>query len=504
MLFIHTADWHLGRLFLGVHLTSDQAHVLGQFIDLVRDAKPDVVLISGDVYDRAVPPPEAVALLDDILSRLILDVGTQVVLIAGNHDSSERLSFGSRLLRRQGLHVFGGLADLLGGHAGGGHASGGPLVLEDRHGPVEIWAIPYADPTVVREWATGQGRGEDGQAAGPRGDVEVAAIRDHDTAMRAVLNLALGGPPGAPDPPLGGLFDSLAPARPGSQGYPRRLGHPGPRSILVTHAFVAGGFGSESERPLTVGGTGTVDSGAFGGFSYVALGHLHRPQDVGANHIRYAGSLLKYSFDEASHTKTVDVVELAGDGSLTRESVALSPRRDVRRITGWFADLLRGEDAGARGGAGGRGTVAGGPGGGPGGGSGGGPGGGSGGGPTGRPDDYLLVTLLDQSPILDAMARLREVYPNILRIERAGDLPGAGGTWAADGTGPGGAVGDIRRRMTERELFGGFFADVTGEALTPEEWTALDGVLEEVRRGGPEGGRPGLEPAAPGREEVRP
>ncbi len=474
MRFIHTADWHLGRLFLGVHLTDDQAYVLDQFVDLARDVKPDAILIAGDVYDRAVPPTEAVALLDDVLSRLVLEVGTDVVLIAGNHDSAERLSFGSRLLGRQGLHVLGDLADLF-----GGRASDRPLVLEDRHGPVEIWAIPYADPAVAREWVG-------------------ASIHDHDSAMRAVLDRATGGVPGVgvpggevpsggpaghlaetPGTPPEGLFANFATARPGRVG---------PRSILVTHAFVAGGQASESERPLTVGGAGSVDPGALRGFSYVALGHLHRPQEVGVPEVRYAGSLLKYSFDEVDHTKTVDVVELAGDGSLTRESIALRPRRDVRRIAGRFADLLRGEDAGvpavrragdaAAGGAG-----------------------------SGRADDYLLVTLLDQGPILDAMARLREVYPNVLRIERAGEQgpPGGSGAWAVGGAaGVGGSSGDFRRRMTERELFGGFFADVTGEALTPDESAALDEVLEEVRRGEREGGRPGLEPAASEREEARP
>ncbi len=224
----------------------------------------------------------------------------------------------------------------------------------------------------------------------------------------------------------------------------------GPRSILVTHAFVAGATPSESERPLTVGGAGTVEASAFGGFSYVALGHLHRPQQSGADNIRYAGSLFKYSFDEADHTKTVDVVELAGDGTFSRESVPLRPRHDVRRISGHFADLLRG-------------PAAAGP---------------AGGASSGSPEDYLLVTLLDEGPVLDAMARLREVYPNILRVGRPDELgpAGAANSAAADG------AGDVRHGMTDRDLFQAFFADVTNTKLTPDEQSALDGVIEDVRR----------------------
>jgi len=415
MRFIHTADWHLGRVFLGVHLTDDQAHLLDQFVDLARGVKPDAIIIAGDVYDRAVPPPEAVALLDDVLCRLVLDVGTRVVLIAGNHDGPERLSFGSRLLGRQKLHVLGNLDGM-----------GAPLTFEDRYGTVEVFPVPYADPAVAREWL---------------GDTENGP-RDHDQAMRAVLARARAGGAGATGAsiphapsPGPGLF-SAAPA--------------GPRSILVTHAFVAGATPSESERPLTVGGAGTVEAAAFEGFSYVALGHLHRPQQSGAGNIRYAGSLLKYSFDEADHTKTVDVVELAADGTFTRESVPLRPRRDVRRISGRFADLLRGPAAA--------------------------------GAATGSPNDYLLVTLLDDGPVLDAMARLREVYPNVLRIERTEGWGAAGPAGAGASGSAAAAAGDIRHNMTERDLFRAFFTDVTGAELTADEQSTLDEVIEDVRR----------------------
>ncbi len=211
-----------------------------------------------------------------------------------------------------------------------------------------------------------------------------------------------------------------------------------------------------------------MDAGAFEGFSYAALGHLHRPQQSGSGNIRYSGSLFKYSFDEADHTKTVDVVELAGDGTFSRESVPLRPRRDVRRISGRFADLLRGPAAAGREASNAAAPAV-------------------TGADDGSPDDYLLVTLLDDGPVLDAMARLREVYPNVLRIERAEGWGAAGpaGTVGPAGTtgfADTGAAGDIRRNMTERDLFRAFFTDVTGAELTADEQSALDGVIEDVRR----------------------
>jgi exonuclease SbcD len=394
MRFIHTADWHLGKLFYGVHLTEDQAHLLNQLVDLAAAVKPDAVLISGDIYDRAVPPPEAVALLDDTLTRLICEVGTRVVLVAGNHDSPERLGFGARIFQGRRLHVQGRLNGLT-----------RPLTLEDRHGPLEILALPYVDPAQAREW------------------IGAAEVCDHNQAVLAVLARARGGPEAAPT---------------------------GLRSILVTHAFVAGGLESESERPLTVGGAAAVKPSTFGGFSYAALGHLHRPQSAGAENIRYAGALFKYSFDEAAEDKTVEVVEIDGAGAVRRESVPLRPRRDVRQVSGRFADLLRGPGlAGAAPGLF----------------------------EPGDPNDYLLVTLLDDGPVLEAMARLREVYPNILSLGRGRAAGRADGPEAREAAG-----GEGRGRRSEREMFGDFYADVTGAPLGQEHWAALDGVLEDLRR----------------------
>jgi DNA repair protein SbcD/Mre11 len=374
MRIIHTADWHLGRIFYGVHLTPDQAHVLDQFIGLVREAKPDVVIIAGDVYDRAVPPPDAVSLLDETLSRLVIELKTRVVLIAGNHDSPERLGFGTRLLSQSGLHVVGRL--------GLDPVWTSPT---DAHGPVNICAIPYAEPALARE-----------RFGNPE-------LFDHASAMSA----------------------AIARAR---ETRPR-----GVRSLLVAHALVVGGEESESERPLSVGGTGAIRPSVFDGFSFVALGHLHRPQRAGNDRIHYSGSLLQYSFSEAGHSKSVNLVEIDAAGHASVERIPLVPRRAVRCVTGTLEELLRapaGSDA----------------------------------------DDYLSVTLRDKGPVFDPIGRLRAKYPNVLELKRAELLARGDASARVD-----------YRTLSDREIFASFFQAARGEAASEEEINAYLAVVERLR-----------------------
>jgi exonuclease SbcD len=377
MRFLHTSDWHLGRLFHQVSLLEDQAHALAALRVLLRDARPDALLLAGDVYDRAVPPPEAVELFDDFLHAVTSDLGLPIIVIAGNHDSPQRLGFGARLLARSGVHVAGKVR---------GEVT--PIVLEDAHGRVHVLPLPYAEPAVVREVLA-------------RSD-----LHGHDATMGAQLEAARARVPA------------------------------GERSVLVAHAFVAGGEASESERPLTVGGSGAVDVATMRGFSYVALGHLHGPQRVGAENIRYSGSLLPYSFSEAAHTKGVSLVTLDAAGACSVEHVALPPRRNLRLLRGTLAEVL----------AAGRADP--------------------------RRDDYLHITLLDDVAVLDPMARLREVYPNALELDRT----------ALHRAGPvAGASGD-HRKITTSDLFASFFADVVGTPLDDPQRTYLTEVLEADAR----------------------
>ncbi len=302
MRILHTSDWHLGRLFHNVHLTSDQAHILDDFVRYAADAKPDLVVIAGDLYDRSVPPPEAVELLDEVLSKLVLEVGVPVVAIAGNHDSAERVGFASRLLDAGRMHLIGGVGQTR------------ALTFDDAFGPVDVVPMPFASPEALRSFC-----GDD-------------ALRGFSDSMARQIALATSG---------------LVAGR---------------RRVAVAHAFVTGGSESESERQLTVGGAGDVPAGLFAGFAYTALGHLHRPQRVaggdsgggdsgggdssgaGQNsnvgQVRYSGSLLPYSFSEVDHQKSVTLVEIDAAGATRVELTQLRAKRGMRIVEGTLAALL--------------------------------------------------------------------------------------------------------------------------------------------------------------------
>ncbi|MGB9616401.1 MAG: exonuclease SbcCD subunit D [Desulfomonilaceae bacterium] len=377
MRFIHTADWHLGRLMHGVHLTEDQAHVLDQFVHLVKEAKAELVIVAGDVFDRAVPPTEAVSLLDDVLSRLVLDIGVPVIIIAGNHDSAPRLQFGSKLLAEERLYVFGALS-----------ADVPTVQLEDQWGPVQCAAIPYSEPSTLRERFSEE------------------SISNHQEAFQFLL---------------GNLQTNVQEGR---------------RTVLVAHAFVGDGLPSESERPLSVGGFDRVDASLFRGANYAALGHLHRPQSAGYDHVSYSGSLLKYSFSESDHVKGVNVVEMNQEGVCNIEKVSLTPRRDVRRIEGLLKDLLEGPRSGE------------------------------------NRDDYISAVVTDTEPILDVMGKLREVYPNVLHVERPFfDAYRSSQGDRAD-----------HRKLNDVDLFKAFFLEVTGQELKQEHIEAYQSVIEDLRK----------------------
>lgn len=375
MRFLHTADWHLGRILHGQRLIEDQAHALEQLALLIRDSNPDALLICGDVYDRAVPPPDAVELLDEFLSEMITDLNLTVIIIAGNHDSPIRMDFGAKVFSRQGLHVFGSVTDEF-----------LPVILHDAHGPVSFFSLPYAEPALVREKLSCEG------------------LIGHESAIKAMLDI--------------------------------RSRTPGERSVLLAHAFISGCEEAESERPLSIGGADCVNASVFSDFHYVALGHLHRPQTAGGAQIRYSGSLLKYSFSEADHKKVVHLVELDRDGKSQVDSIALTVRRDVRRMSGFLTDILQGPANGE------------------------------------SRDDYLLVSLLDQTPILDVMGKIREIYPNTLHIERP---------YLETGGGSGRAPSD-HRKLSDADLFAAFYQEVTGTALSQQQAHAYGTIVSALRR----------------------
>ncbi len=289
MLMLHTSDWHLGRSLHRADLRAAQAAFLDHLVTTVRTEKVDVVLVAGDVYDRAVPPVDAVELCEDALLRLHA-TGAKIVLISGNHDSARRLGFGGALLDQAGVHLRTQVARLA-----------RPVLLEDAHGPVAVYGVPYLEPDAVREELPPASEPADPQPV-PRGH---AGVLGH--AVRCIR------------------------ADADARGVRRR--------VVMAHGWVSGGAASDSERDITVGGVGQVPAAVFAGFSYVALGHLHGQQTL-AGHLRYSGSPLPYSFSEASHRKGSWLVELDAGGVKRAERVPAPIHRKLSVLRGPLGDLL--------------------------------------------------------------------------------------------------------------------------------------------------------------------
>lgn len=291
MKILHTSDWHLGRNFHGASLLDDQQRMVTEIIELAVGRGVDLVVIAGDIYDRAIPPAGAVDLFDEALAELHRS-GLAVVAVAGNHDSAVRVSVNDRVLTAAGVTVRGDVA-----------RATEPMVFEpgDGGGPVAVYPVPYLEPTVVAATI----------------DVPTEGRRpSHDEATRALCDL---------------VRDDLA---------LRAESHPGIRSVLVAHTFVTNSSPSDSERDLSVGNVESVGVGAFAGFDYVALGHLHRPQEPEPGRVVYSGSPLPYSFSEQDHTKSVRLVELRPDGSVAIEEVPITSGRRLATIEGRLAELL--------------------------------------------------------------------------------------------------------------------------------------------------------------------
>ncbi|WP_370418165.1 exonuclease SbcCD subunit D [Streptomyces sp. QH1-20] len=281
MRMLHTSDWHLGRSFHRVGLLAAQRAFIDHLVDTVREQRVDVVLVAGDVYDRAVPPLTAVELFDDALHRLA-DLGVPTVMISGNHDSPRRLGVGAGLIERAGIHLRTAPA-----------ACGTPVLLADAHGDVAFYGLPYLEPALVRE--------ELGARRGSHAAVLEAAM----DRVRADL--------------------ATRPA--------------GTRSVVLAHAFVAGGAESDSERDITVGGVAAVPAAVFDGVDYTALGHLHGAQTI-TERVRYSGSPLAYSFSETDHRKTMWLIDLDAEGAVTAERLDCPVPRPLARIRGRLDDLL--------------------------------------------------------------------------------------------------------------------------------------------------------------------
>ncbi len=374
MKLIHLSDLHLGKRFGEYSMLEEQAYVLKKILAVVSEEKPQAVLIAGDVYDKSVPSAEAVSLFDDFLVSLTR-LTPEIFVISGNHDSPERIAFGSRIMDARGVHmspVYAGRVE--------------PIPLEDEYGTVDFFMLPFIKPAHVRRFHEGE---------------EIATYTD--AVRRAIADM------------------DVDPAR---------------RSVLLTHQFVTGASRSESEE-TPVGGLDNVDAEVFDAFDYVALGHIHSPQNCGSERIRYCGTPLKYSFSEAKDRKSVTVAELREKGSLTVRTVELVPRHDLVELKGSYDELtLRAFYEN-----------------------------------TTWQEDYVHVTLTDEEDIPDAIGKLRVVYHRIAKLDydNRRTRSDAAITGAAD-----------VESKTPLELYSDFFELQNNAPMSDEQRAYMASLIEEV------------------------
>ncbi|MEV5959825.1 exonuclease SbcCD subunit D [Streptomyces sp. NPDC051987] len=380
MRILHTSDWHLGRAFHRVNMLGAQAEFIGHLVATVREHAVDAVVVAGDVYDRAVPPLAAVELFDDALHRLA-GLGVPTVMISGNHDSARRLGVGAGLIDRAGIHLRTEPS-----------ACGTPVLLSDAFGDVAFYGLPYLEPALVRD--------------------EFAVDR---TGHEAVLTAAMDR-----------VRADLATRAPGT------------RSVVLAHAFVTGGEPSDSERDITVGGVAAVPAGVFDGVDYVALGHLHGCQTL-TERVRYSGSPLAYSFSEAGHRKSMWLVDLAADGTVSADRLDCPVPRPLSRLRGTLDDLLADPALTAHEGA------------------------------------WVEATLTDPVRPADPMARLAERFPHTLSL-----------VFAPDRTPDDPDVSYARRLAgrTDREIAEDFVAHVRGTGPDDRERAVLGEAFDAVRADG--------------------
>lgn len=377
MKLIHLSDLHLGKRVNEFSLLEDQQYILTEILQIIDREAPDGVLIAGDIYDKPVPSAEAVALLDDFLVRLS-GRKLRTFVISGNHDSPERMAFGGRLMAGSGVH----LAPVYDGRVE-------PITLTDQYGPVNLYLLPFVKPAHVRRWFPQR---------------EIATYTDAlATAIEAMR------------------VDTAA------------------RNVLVTHQFVTGAVRCDSEE-VSVGGADNVDVSVFAPFDYVALGHIHGPQRVERETVRYCGTPLKYSFSEAGQQKSVTVVELGAKGNVAVRTVPLTPMRDMVELKGTYETLtLRDFYEGA-----------------------------------GYPGDYVHITLTDEDDIPDAVSKLRVIYPYLMKLDYDNTRTRAGGVIDSP---------EDRRDKSPLELLEEFYEKQNGRPMAEAQRDFARDLMERIWEG---------------------
>lgn len=381
MKFLHLADLHLGKILQEQSLIEDQEYMLNQIIEIIEKENIDAVLISGDVYDRSVSPAEAVNLLDCFLKTLIKEIKIKVFMIAGNHDSKDRLAFGSKIFEDEGLYIeskYNG--DLR------------KVELQDEYGKLYIYMLPFVKPIEVKQFF------ED--------DLE----NNYNVAINKIIS--------------------------------KEKINVEERNIILVHQFVTAGM-VEPERTesevLSLGGIENVDVSNFNDFDYVAIGHVHRPQKIGRNTARYAGTMLKYSFSEINHNKTIPIIELKDKGDININLVQLNPLRDMREIKGPIEELIKQENY-----------------------------------ECGNTNDYIKAVITNEEPVYDAIGQIRRIYPNTLKLEIRNSK----------------TISNVEeqninlenvKKKTELELFADFYKAQNNADLDEKRTEIIKNIISEVK-----------------------
>ena len=452
MRFLHTADWHLGRIFYGQYLTDDQAHVLeNQFFSILKDEKIDGILLAGDIFDRAVPPIEAIELWDSIITRLAMDYKVPLFVVSGNHDGAERLEVGRSMLSQSGIHIWGSP-----------HHALQPFEFEGVDGKVAICPMPFSEPRrigdalglnsvntsleTIQSVETASDADTKTKAKSKRSKSKKASVDIIEDSLfvsvdMADTNLADVETNDVVTQDLDRNNETTLNLHNYDQMYQVWSNHlriqvpKGMRSIAISHAFVMGGEICESERTLSIGGSEQVSPQVFKDFHYTALGHLHGPQRMGADYIRYSGSPLKYSFDEHTQKKSFTIIDMDTKGKVDISTIPVEAKRDVVILEGYFEDLLNNKELQAK-----------------------------------HKDDYVQARLLDTMPIMDGMAKLRQVYNRCMTI----DLVGRVATPMAD------MDEAVFKELNERQLFNQFAETVWKEPLTEREQQYINSVWDRI------------------------
>ncbi len=393
MKIIHTSDWHIGKIVNEYSMIKDQEYILNKLIETIDNEKVEVLIIAGDIYDRSIPPVEAVELLNDTFIKLVVDRNIKVLAISGNHDSGERLSFGSGILKKQGLHIVGRDDEIY-----------NKVTLKNNDENINFYLVPYKDPALIKKL------------------LDNKEIRNHNDAMKAIIDK---------------IKESL---------------NKDEINILIAHGYitmkredaidtsenkyeVANLEVSESERPLSIGGTDLIDGKLFNDFDYVALGHLHGQQRVGRDTMRYSGSLLKYSFSEVKQNKGVTILDI-NNKDIKVSHKALTPLRDLKVIKGNIEDLLEeGRNI------------------------------------TQGKEDYIQAILTDDGELLNPMEKLKAIYPNTMLITKEKKRDNSDEKTVKRG--------EIKTK-SKIELFESFYKDYANGEFTKEKEEVLIETINEV------------------------